>query len=272
MKISSLVENTSKIGLPVEHGLSLYIELDNGKRILFDMGQSSLFVDNAKKLGLHIEDVDIAVISHGHYDHGGGLSKFLKTNKDAKIFIHKEAFQKHYSLKDNGLKFIGLDKELENNERIVFCNDFQKIDNNITLFANVQGDCCNPMGNRLLFDTDKKTNDNFRHEQNLVIEENGKNILFAGCAHRGIINIIKECERRLNISPDFVFGGMHLVKSGLSEEDNTYFIEKLANGLKQFPKCKFYTMHCTGTEEYNILKNMLGSQIDYMSCGEERNI
>lgn len=66
MKVTALVENTSRAGLPVEHGLSLHIRLDDGWQILFDMGQRRLFADNAERLGIDLADVDLAVISHGH--------------------------------------------------------------------------------------------------------------------------------------------------------------------------------------------------------------
>ena len=74
MKVTSLVENTSRRGLPVEHGLSLHIQLDDGRQVLFDMGQRRLFADNAERLGIRLADVDAAIVSHGHYDHGGGLT------------------------------------------------------------------------------------------------------------------------------------------------------------------------------------------------------
>ena len=105
MKITSLVENTSTVGMPVEHGLSLYIQLDNGRNILFDMGQRRLFAENAERLGLAIADIDMAIISHGHYDHGGGLRAFLEINDKAKVYIHNDAFQPHYSLKEDGMWF-----------------------------------------------------------------------------------------------------------------------------------------------------------------------
>ena len=85
MKIFSLVENTSTKGYPVEHGLSLYIQRENGENILFDMGQSDLFAQNAERQGLDINEIAIAVVSHGHYDHGGGISTFLTLNDHAPI-------------------------------------------------------------------------------------------------------------------------------------------------------------------------------------------
>ena len=80
MRIVTLVENTSRRqDLTAEHGLSLYIETGSHK-ILFDAGQSAAFADNAEKLGIDLTQADLAVLSHGHYDHGGGLGKFLETN------------------------------------------------------------------------------------------------------------------------------------------------------------------------------------------------
>lgn len=171
MKITSIIENTSRAGLPVEHGLSLFIEMDNGQKALFDMGQSSLFARNAQALGLSIADIDVAVVSHGHYDHGGGLKTFLNENEKAKVFIHKDAFLPHYSLRETGLRHIGLDTKLKDNDRLVFCGDIARISEDMTLFADVHGNCCTPTGNRLLFGPTEKENDTFRHEQSLIMEE-----------------------------------------------------------------------------------------------------
>lgn len=101
MKITCLTENTSicdEIGY--EHGLSLYIETEE-HNILFDMGQSDLFFQNAEKLGVDIAAVDIAILSHGHYDHGGGLAKFLEVNSLAPIYISRYAFEPYYNGTEN---------------------------------------------------------------------------------------------------------------------------------------------------------------------------
>ena len=105
MKIISLLENTTRReDMLTEHGLSLYIETDTHK-ILFDMGQTDAFYENAKTLGVDISAVDFAVVSHGHYDHGGGLAKFLEVNSHAPVYIMRDAFLPHYNAKG---KYIGL--------------------------------------------------------------------------------------------------------------------------------------------------------------------
>lgn len=268
MRITSIIENTSNKGLPVEHGLSLYIEKEEGQKILFDMGQSDLFANNAAALSLSIADIDVAVVSHGHYDHGGGLGTFLETNNKAKVYIHKDAFLPHYSLRENGLRYIGLDNSLQENERLVMCEDITRMDSGMILFANVQGNCCNPTGNRLLFGPSETGNDSFCHEQSLIIEENDMLVLFAGCAHRGIVNIIHKAEEVAGRAPTHVFAGMHLVKSGMTEKDEDCFIEVLASELLKYKDTMFYTMHCTGEEQFKKLKSLMGRQIEYLACGD----
>jgi len=104
MKIITLIENhVNSPGLVAEHGLSLYIDTGN-KKILFDTGQSGLFIQNAQKLGIDIREIDLLVISHGHYDHTGGLYQFLEVNKKATVYAKKEIFTPKYSGKT---RFIG---------------------------------------------------------------------------------------------------------------------------------------------------------------------
>jgi 7,8-dihydropterin-6-yl-methyl-4-(beta-D-ribofuranosyl)aminobenzene 5'-phosphate synthase len=89
MLVKTLVEDTTRSPLlNSEHGLSIYIETNN-KKILFDTGAGNLFLKNARKMGVDIRDIDIAVISHGHYDHGGGLRTFLEENENALVIFIK---------------------------------------------------------------------------------------------------------------------------------------------------------------------------------------
>ena len=93
MRITVLLENTpSSDSVTAEHGLRLFIETENAK-ILFDMGQTDAFANNARVLGIDLSSADLAVLSHGHYDHGGGLTKFLELNRTAPVYLSPHAFE-----------------------------------------------------------------------------------------------------------------------------------------------------------------------------------
>ena len=254
MRIISLVENTSvNDAIKAEHGLSLYIESKNYK-ILFDMGQTDLFLKNAKKLGVDLSQVDIAILSHGHYDHGGGLEEFLKINKKAYVYVSQYAFDTYY----NGTeKYIGLNLMLKENERIILTNGKVEVEEGITLYH------CNDRVKRYdlgSFGLNVKRNqeyfpDDFRHEQYMLIEDNGKQILFSGCSHKGILNIAEWFQ------PDVLIGGFHFSKLPLDDTLKDY-----AQYLEGF-KTEYYTCHCTGVEQFSFMKQFM-SRLFYLSAGQ----
>ena len=254
MRIISLVENTSvNDAIKAEHGLSLYIESKNYK-ILFDMGQTDLFFKNAKRLGVDLSQVDIAILSHGHYDHGGGLEEFLKINKKAYVYVSQYAFDTYYNGKE---KYIGLNPSLKDNKRLIFTNGKVEVDEGITLYH------CNDRVKRYdlgSFGLNVKRNqeyfpDDFRHEQYMLIEENGKQILFSGCSHKGILNIAEWFQ------PDVLIGGFHFSKLPLDDTLKDY-----AQYLEGF-KTEYYTCHCTGVEQFSFMKQFM-SLLFYLSAGQ----
>ena len=255
MKITCLAENTSiNDNISAEHGLSLFIETKE-HRILFDMGQTELFSFNAEKLGIDLSIVDIAILSHGHYDHGGGISEFLRLNKKAPLYINENAFGDHY----NGTeKYIGLDKSLKTSSRIVFTGDKHKIDDCLTLYTCNDKEKGFELGSFGL--NMKKGNDflpdDFRHEHYLLIEENGRKILISGCSHKGVLNIANW------FKPDVLIGGFHFSKLSLDDTLKGY-----AEYLDSF-NTDFYTCHCTGTEQYSFMKKYM-HHLSYLSAGQE---
>ena len=103
-----------------------------------DIWANDNFIINAEKLGVDLKEVDTAIVSHGHYDHGGGLAAFLEINKTAKVYLSESAFNENYSKIYESLEqYIGLDQDLKNHEQLVFIKDKGRISDNIFAFANV---------------------------------------------------------------------------------------------------------------------------------------
>lgn len=257
MEITALVENTSadeQIG--AQHGLSFFIQAC-GHNILFDMGQDDLFYKNAQKLNIDLADVDIAVLSHGHYDHGGGLSTFLEINKKAKVYLSRYAFEPYY----NGEKYIGLDVTLKDNDRLVFVDDYLELDKGLTLYSCNDKERDFDLGSFGL--SVKKDSvlypDTFLHEQYLKIDEYGSRVLFSGCSHKGILNIATWFD------VGTIIGGFHFSKLSL---DKT--LKSHADILKSF-ETKFITCHCTGEKQYEFLTKYMDN-LSYIKASEHISI
>ncbi|MBE6361204.1 MAG: MBL fold metallo-hydrolase [Treponema bryantii] len=287
MKITVLTENTisknaeiSKLPLQEEHGLSLFIQTQN-KNILFDMGQTNLFAKNASLLGINLQTVDFAILSHGHYDHGGlssplpatlkneyfGIEAFAHTNQKAPIFINSNAFSQNYNASK---KYIGLNQELLQSkiaERFVFVQDEKEITQNIKLFS------CNSYKKLVAtnaFGLMQLQNgtfvpDNFNHEHYLLIQENDKKILISGCSHKGILNIVEW------FKPDFLIGGFHFKSLDVENPCQKLELESYAKKLASY-NTKYFTCHCTGTQQFEILKSIMKEKVEYISTGDVINI
>jgi len=254
MKITSLLENTTeRKDMRVEHGLSLYIETES-RVILFDMGQTDMFYENATALGIDLSKVDAAILSHGHYDHGGGLRKFLELNSRAPVYIHKDAFLPHY----NGTeKYIGLDTALKDHPQIIFTDGECRITESLTLFTCNEKEKMYPTVPSGLTEMEGGVlvPDSFRHEQYLLIEENGKRVLISGCSHKGATDIAEW------FRPDVFIGGFHYSKVPPGEA-----LKNAAKTLATYPTT-FYTCHCTGSEQYAFMRRFMPS-LHYLSCGQ----
>ena len=270
IRLIGLTENTTeRTELRSKHGLSLYIETEKHK-ILFDLGPNDLFLKNAEKLGIDVSAVDTAVISHGHVDHCGGLKYFLKNNEKAKIFVRREATDKHF-VKVLGIPFYaGIDKKLVRGDRFVFTADRFSSDEEITLFSNVRGRFPLPEsdGNLLAEKNGKIVSDDFCHEQNLLISSGEKRILICGCAHAGIVNIVREAKSVAGAYPTAVVGGFHLYEPVKKRYESTEYIDSVAAALRE-TDATFFTCHCTGEKAYERMKNALDGRLKYIRTGSE---
>ena len=250
MKLWVLSENTAAAGFSAEHGLSLYIEACD-QRILFDAGQSTLFAENAEKLGLALGEVDLAILSHGHYDHGGGLTHFLALNTTAPIYLSRHAFEPHHNAQS---KDIGLDIGLRSCPRLEFVDEERILAPGLRLLS------CNRMDRPFPTDPFGLTADgepeDFRHELYLLIEEDGKRILISGCSHKGILNIAAW------FAPDVLVGGFHFNK--IPPQDSRLICA--AEELSKHPTI-YYTGHCTGQAQFDAMKPILGNRLQAIHAG-----
>ena len=260
MKVSVLLENTKcRDDVINEHGLSLYNETKKHK-ILFDTGQSDAFAQNAKAMNIDLSKVDIAILSHGHYDHGGGIKKFLELNDHASIYIQNDVFEPHYNGSE---KYIGLDPTLQNNKRFLIVDKEIVIDNEITITTIPNNQLTypiNPYGLNKIHEN-HLVPDDFRHEQYVLLHDQDKRILLSGCSHKGILNIEKWFQ------PDILIGGFHFKKLDPTKEQDQTFLHDAALELMQY-KTRYYTCHCTGVEQYEYLKQFMQEQLDYLPTGK----
>lgn len=271
MKITVLMENTAVSEQYLcRHGLSLYIETQRHK-VLFDMGPDASFLENAKRLGVDISQVDVAFLSHGHYDHGGGLSAFLQENSKADVHVQAGVFEKYYAhdAQPKRIRYIGLDSALRANPRLIVHRGDYRLDEELEVFSGVRGRiCASPANDNLYWEKDGKEElDTFEHEQNLLVHQEAGRVLVCGCAHNGIVNILSKAEELPGGPLTQVIGGLHL--NNIYEEDEKKrceFYKKLASHLMG-RGCEYYTCHCTGVKAYEELRKLMGEQIRYLSAG-----
>ena len=272
MEIITLVENTSVSEMyKARHGMSFYIETGQHK-ILFDLGPDELFLENAGRMGVNIAAVDTVVISHGHYDHGGGLELFLKNNNKAKIYIRENGFRPH-SRRFMFMQFaVGLNNKLESNNRIVFTGEDLVIDDELEVFSGVTGTELVSKTNKSLYEKidGKYVRDPFLHEQSLIISEGDKKVLMAGCAHHGIVNIVNKGQEITGSMLTHAISGMHMMNPFMVNSVNEY-VNRLGVRLMDY-RIQYYTCHCTGQKEYQILHRAMGDQIKYAATGSVMEI
>ena len=265
MKATVLVDNISNGDIKGEWGLCIHIEY-NGKEILLDAGASGLFTENAKKLGIELEDIDYAVLSHAHYDHANGMYEFFKINDKAKFYIRDACRENCYTKVWIFHKYIGMPRGVLKvfRKRIIYASGNYAIADGISLIPH-KAKGLHKIGQRekmYLKQKNRWVPDDFSHEQSLVFDTPEGPVIFNSCSHGGAARIIKEVSA---VYPDkrplALIGGFHLFNKSEKE------VRRLAGKIKETGIKYIYTGHCTGQRSYEILKEELGDIVHQLKAG-----
>lgn len=275
MKFKILVENkTDNSGIMAEHGLSIYIEA-HGKKILMDSGSTDIFLKNAQKMGVDISAVDLAVVSHGHYDHTGGFPAFCRVNSKAPVYMHKNGFRASYGMKNNALRSntSGIrwneEERADVEKRMIFTDGPVEINENIKLSGPIETEPdFEPTGKFYYKDSSGElAEDDMSHEQCLVIREETGIYVFSGCSHRGAVSAIRAGKKMFPGEKVNAFiGGLHLYNSGKEEREDV--IEQLAAEDAE----KIIPLHCTGIEGVCDVRNRFGDRCIIASAGDSFDV
>ncbi|MFH2090905.1 MAG: MBL fold metallo-hydrolase [Pseudomonadota bacterium] len=298
MQITVLIEDSinneasDNDALINEFGLSLYIE-SNGVALLLDAGSSGSFIQNSQTLGIDLKTLDLAVISHAHFDHGGGLNALFEYNFQVPVYLHAEAAKDYYANIGARLpmainrfvhplvrhsrivsRYIGLDQNLmkEYAARIKHVTESVQIGKNIFVITNISKTHPMPEGNRFLLtgSDGSLVPDQFVHEIILAIREEDGIVLFSGCCHSGILNMIQTARHFFNDEPiKSIVGGFHLKLQPMKEKmaGTQEDIDYIANELLALNIGHIYTGHCTGSQAYQALKTSLKERLHPLYTG-----
>ena len=274
LKITTLVENTVKDrSLLGEHGLSFHIQADN-KSIIFDTGQGMSLHHNASLLNINLNDISSIVLSHGHYDHTGGLKRLIDRDIPGSIpgkmpltiRAHQGVFMEKYKKSNNHYKEIGMPASikdsLHSSIKIILNKEPVEIEKNIYLTGEIPEVKKND-GFYTLNNQNEYIPDSFRDEQALFIKTPKGLVVILGCAHTGIINTLEHIKSLTDDNIYAVLGGTHLLNA--REQELIETVEK----IKELNINTIGLCHCTGIDSYAYLKSKLPHRVYYTCTGSE---
>lgn len=280
MRITTLVENTrlpERTDLVTEHALSLHIDRNGGGcGVLFDTGDRGAFADNAHVLGVDLGPVGQVDISHHHYDHGGGLRRLAQLNSTAPVYL-RPGLEKQRTFRVAGVtvKRVGLDPALPLllGERLKPVTQETEIAPGVFILVDIPRTHPLPRGNRSLFEQHEGglQPDAFDHELVMAMRDEHGLVVFTGCSHRGILNMLDAVCKRFPGEPiRAVLGGFHLISvpylNTMSMPPEA--VRELGQALLAYPVERYFTGHCTGAKGYAVLKEVMKDRLDTMSTGK----
>jgi len=265
LSVTVLVEDTPSGHFRSEHGLALWINYGD-KQILFDTGQSNLLLNNAEILNIDLADTGAIVISHGHYDHTGGLSTVLDIAAKAKIYLHPAAAEPKFSQKASITKYIGMSdstKRIIQRCHVIWTATPAQIFPGMSVTGQVpRMNDYEDVGGAFFVDENCQKPDQLLDDQTLFIESSKGLIVVFGCAHAGVVNTLDYISKLTGEKSIYaVIGGMHLLNA------SPIRIASTIETFKKYRVQKIVPLHCTGQKAMEDLEHTLGDKYLFLSTG-----
>jgi len=277
MKITILCENTvgRRVGLG-EHGFSALIETDHGN-YLFDTGRGASVVKNSLEFNKDLRTIKKIFLSHGHYDHSGGLPEVLKLRGKVGVYAHPHVFLDRIHLAEEDGKetkrFVGIPFKRSYLESLgadfILNKDFFEVEDGIFLTGEVpRKTSFEKLDPKLFTEIDGKTDpDVFLDDQSLILNTERGLLVILGCAHSGVINILNHVINKTGKDRFYaIVGGTHL--DFLAPEQ----LEESIKALRKIQIEKIGASHCTGMSGAFRLHQEFGDRFFYGHVGSTLNI
>ncbi len=261
LRITILAENSVVVPFDVigEHGFSAFVEMD-GFNFLFDTGQGKALVNNALALKKDLSSAQFLYLSHGHYDHTGGMVDLLKIKSPIDVYAHPDMFSERYWFKGGVQKYIGVQFSKEYLESLganfKFHKDFQEIAKNVyssgevernTPFEKIDAEM------KVKNENGELVQDQIWDDYSMAIKTSKGLVVILGCAHAGIVNILNHFIKQTGEKEIYaVLGGTHL---GFANDEQ---IDETVKVLDKYNIQKLGVSHCTGLKVSAKLYNKLG--------------
>jgi len=263
VKITILVDNQAASGLTAEHGFSLLIETGE-MRLIFDTGQGDALPVNARALGIDLNQTDMLVLSHGHFDHTGGISRVMQNNLGIEVYAHPGIMLPRYSIRDGLPRAIQIPRESMTildglpAQRLHWASKALEVSENIGITGPIPRDTdYEDTGGPFFLDPEGKHADLIEDDLALWIRTGDGLIVCVGCCHAGLVNTLNHvCRLTGQKSIRAVIGGFHLLNAtgrrlGLTVESLQTFSPRLV-----------VPCHCTGDSAVKVLQAALGERVE----------